>query len=123
MSFSKDVQCFPNLSYQTHRKAKNSRLVPLPPMATFQRHSVAPHYLNLHANPKKLRCTNLKTDFLQSKIFINNYFMLQDRKRSTIQFLSSHSQHLRLLHHLLVFFQFTPTATHAEFPSYRCQLH
>lgn len=103
--------------------AKNSRLVPLPPMATFQRHSVAPHYLNLHANPKKLRCTNLKTDFLQSKIFINNYFMLQDRKRSTIQFLSSHSQHLRLLHHLLVFFQFTPTATHAEFPSYRCQLH
>lgn len=51
-----------------------------------------------------LMCTKLKTDFLQSKTFINNCFLQQDKKCSTIQFFHSHSQHLRFLQHLPIFF-------------------
>lgn len=55
--------------------------------------------------------TKFKTEFLQTKTFISNYFTLQDKKRSTIQFLCSRSQHFQLVHHLPIFFN-----SHPELP-------
>lgn len=72
---------------------------------------------------ERLACTQLKTDFFQSKTFINNWFFAAEQEMFNNPIFPFTFTTPSISSTPPPFFQFAPTATHAEFPYHHWQLH